>query len=513
MIFCYAICMKRLLFSLATSIRRAISNDPEWRRFVGTHPAPFAFLKNRLNPNTFFGRPFTLVIIAWSALLYLFCGVLLDVVRSNPIVAMDLRVDVLLATFRHPQTAAFFLWVTMLGQGVTVTAITIVACVLLYIWHKRPYIPGIILAVAGSGLTTYVVKILVHRARPSDIIPFFTESSFSFPSGHATSSAALYGFLLYLFVLTQRPKKEKWLMFLLSVFLIASIGFSRLYLGVHFFSDVWGGYLIGATWLVVGIGVTEWLKGKKWLVRAPTLFSPRFRKSLSVGLLLTLALFYVVLGMRYHPPAPHTPAVTLVSIGVAPTDIIPAFGTYTLPKYTEDIFGNPAEPVNLIIIARNGDELTTAFTEAGWEKADPVSIDSLLRALKALLTNGAYGGDPVTPAFWHAQVNDFGFEKSTGTNGIHSRHHLRLWKTSLQTLDGKSIYVGDSSYDIGIKWGITHKIAPDVDTERELVVSDLQQSPMVASHLKVHLVDPVLGKNFTGDQFFTDGNAYIITLK
>lgn len=505
--------MKRLISSLASSMRRAISKDPEWRAFVNKHPKPFVFIKNRLNPHTFFGRPLTLTILALVGILYFFSGVLWDVVRSNPTVAADLRIDVLLATFRHPLTAAFFLWVALLGENVTVVAITIVACIFLYIWHKRPYIPGIVLATAGSGLMTYVVKILVHRARPSGIIPFFTETSFSFPSGHATSAVALYGFLVYFFLHTHRPKKEKWFTLFLSLLTIASIGFSRLYLGVHFFSDVWGGYLIGAFWLVVGIGITEWLKEKEWLESAPTPFSSRFRKSLSAGLILSLALFYVVFGLRYHPPTPATPTPTLFSIGQSPADVIPAFGTYALPKYTEDIFGNPAEPVNLIFIARDGDELTAAFADAGWEKADPASIDSLLHALKALLTNGAYGGDPVTPAFWHAQVNDFGFEKATGTKGIRSRHHLRLWKTPLQTADGKAVYVGDSSYDIGIKWGITHKIAPDVDTERELILTDLQRSSIVVSHMKVHLVNPIIGENFTGDQFFTDGNAYIITLK
>jgi hypothetical protein len=65
----------------------------------------------------------------------------------------------------------------------------------------------------------------------------------------------------------------------------------------------------------------------------------------------------------------------------------------------------------------------------------------------------------------------------------------------------------------GFRWGIIPKIAPDLDAEREMLYQDLNSEQKIESHLKVKLVDPLIGKNFIGDQFFTDGMAYIISVQ
>ena len=65
----------------------------------------------------------------------------------------------------------------------------------------------------------------------------------------------------------------------------------------------------------------------------------------------------------------------------------------------------------------------------------------------------------------------------------------------------------------GFKWGVVPKIAPDLDTEREQLYLDLNRTGKIESHLKAQLVKPLIGKNFMGDQFFTDGKAHIITVQ
>ena len=65
----------------------------------------------------------------------------------------------------------------------------------------------------------------------------------------------------------------------------------------------------------------------------------------------------------------------------------------------------------------------------------------------------------------------------------------------------------------GFKWSIIPKINPDIDAERESLYQDLNRAGKIESHLKVQLVKSMIGKNFIGDQFFTDGKAYIISLK
>jgi len=65
----------------------------------------------------------------------------------------------------------------------------------------------------------------------------------------------------------------------------------------------------------------------------------------------------------------------------------------------------------------------------------------------------------------------------------------------------------------GLKWGIIPKIAPDLDAEREMLYQDLNRSGKIESHLKTQLVKPLIGKNFIGDEFFTDGKVYIISVQ
>ena len=91
----------------------------------------------------------------------------------------------------------------------------------------------------------------------------YLEKSFSFPSGHATIAVAFYGFIIYFLIKNVKSWNRKINIFFTGFILIILIGFSRLYLGVHFVSDVWAGYLIGAIWLIIGIGFTEFYLLKK----------------------------------------------------------------------------------------------------------------------------------------------------------------------------------------------------------------------------------------------------------
>ena len=79
--------------------------------------------------------------------------------------------------------------------------------------------------------------------------------------------------------------------------------------------------------------------------------------------------------------------------------------------------------------------------------------------------------------------------------------------------NGTTIYVGMVNANDGFKWGIIPKITSDLDTERELLYQAINATGKIESHLKVQLVKPLIGRNFMGDQFFTDGKAYILLVK
>jgi len=178
----------------------------------------------------------------------------------NVISTADLWLENMLLGVRTPFFLHLFNWITLLGNTITVLAVTgiVVLFLLLYKKSYRAYAVGLAAAVIGAGITSYMVKIIVERARPGGLIPSVIDTSFSFPSGHATLAMALYGFLTYL--LCKAYPKHTAFITALAVLFILAIGFSRLYLGVHFPSDIIAGYLLGVIWLLIGIKIASRLK-------------------------------------------------------------------------------------------------------------------------------------------------------------------------------------------------------------------------------------------------------------
>jgi membrane-associated phospholipid phosphatase len=100
-----------------------------------------------------------------------------------------------------------------------------------------------------------ILKLVFHRPRPE--LAYVHLDTYSFPSGHGAGSAAVYALVLYLLARHARPR---WQMFAAAgyVVLVASIGFSRLYLEVHYLSDVLAGVSLGAAWASAWLFVYEW---------------------------------------------------------------------------------------------------------------------------------------------------------------------------------------------------------------------------------------------------------------
>jgi undecaprenyl-diphosphatase len=127
--------------------------------------------------------------------------------------------------------------------------------VLCYFYFKEEtsFSYSLILTIAGTEITLELMKLLVNRPRPSANIAYYTEKSSSFPSGHSATAVALFGFVAYYFISKITSKNNKVFAIIASALLVVLIGFSRLYLGVHFLSDVIGGFSMGGLWLLLGI--------------------------------------------------------------------------------------------------------------------------------------------------------------------------------------------------------------------------------------------------------------------
>ena len=135
--------------------------------------------------------------------------------------------------------------------------ILIVLALMLFIYIKNKKIGvSIISNLAIITLLNQLLKRIVHRPRPTEF-RIVEESGYSFPSGHSMVSMAFYGYLIYLIYKYVKNKYLKWISIILLSILICSIGISRIYLGVHYTSDVLGGFFISISYLIIYISAVN----------------------------------------------------------------------------------------------------------------------------------------------------------------------------------------------------------------------------------------------------------------
>ncbi len=491
------------IVSISLSIKKAIVNNEYVKKFIINHPHFSKFIKDRLNREKFSGLTFTILSLTFLYALSLLLGVSEDIFTSNTVVNTDMRILNLLRIFRNANLTKFFLLVTLLGKWQIILIFLLSVSFLLWIWNKKEYIYLLLISTLGSGLTTLIGKYIFHRARP--MLPVYTEHSFSFPSGHATIAMSFYGFLAFILIHNVKKWKTKVNIFFAGILIILLIGFSRLYLGVHFASDVWAGYLVGLLWIIISLGILYW----KYPLKEKNIDFKKPKKYIAPTVVILIsALFYIGFAINYHPQK-CKPQISEKDITIQSLDDI---FSNKKSKYTETIFGRSQEPISFIIFAKNDNEFIKLFTNSGWFLSDKIDKSSIIKLAKAAISDKPYPRAPMVPSFWNNQVHTFGFEKPTKSNNIYKRHHARFWRTNYITQDNRRVYIGTASLDQGIKWWLVHRINPDIDTEREFLFNDLKKSNMITCFEKEKFVKPILGKNFCGDSFFTDGKIYKITL-
>ena len=175
----------------------------------------------------------------------------------NFISAFDLHFEQALYAIRDPSLVKFFTWVSALGSHYAIFGLTFVVAIALAYRNRWLLAPGLFASVFGSAIVAYVLKEMIQRPRPPDFLQAYTATTFySFPSIHATLSVAFYVFILWLIYGTLSPTR-KYLTITATAILIIAIGFSRLYLGVHYLSDVLAGYLIGGLFVWLGVLVSR----------------------------------------------------------------------------------------------------------------------------------------------------------------------------------------------------------------------------------------------------------------
>lgn len=212
-------------------------------------PRPWRSRFARLHPKAYLGLHALGGGLATIALTWLFLAIADEIPEQSYLVGLDKLVGSFVETHGTEWGERIFHVVSYLGAPVPGA---LVAGVLAWLgwrrdWHRTI---AVVLATGGGLVLSNVLKLVFHRGRPETAAEFITRTTWSFPSGHAMNSMITYGFLTVLLLDHVAERQKRTAVVIGAVILIGAIGFSRVYLGVHYMSDVAGGWLAGGAWLI-----------------------------------------------------------------------------------------------------------------------------------------------------------------------------------------------------------------------------------------------------------------------
>ena len=184
-------------------------------------------------------------------------------------------------------------------------------------------------------------------------------------------------------------------------------------------------------------------------------------------------------------------------------------GLINLPNVTHNKIGLPGDPLNLALVGTE-EQLVRAMRSAGWYPADKVTLVSSVRIVADTLDRHPYVDAPVSPLFLWGRIQDLAFEQPIGHDPSR-RHHVRFWKSPLPDDSARPLWNGAATLDTSVGLShkteqVTHHIGPDIDAERDKILSDLQAAAWLeSSDLIAGYHAMLVGKNGGGDFYRTDG--------
>lgn len=221
----------------------------------------WTFLRDRFTRDGRYGRAFTLAVLTVAAGAWVFAEIVDNVTEREELYHVDQQARGLFEQILTPEVARYVVHLT--NTGGFVGTLVLVGIVALVLGMRRRWWAALELAVttALGALVVLSLKAIFARARPD--AGFVAETGFSYPSGHAFMAVVFYGYLAFLAWQTT----DSWLWRLLAVtgslVMIVLMGTSRLYLGVHWLTDVLGGYVAGLAWLSASLLVLRWVEHRR----------------------------------------------------------------------------------------------------------------------------------------------------------------------------------------------------------------------------------------------------------
>ena len=218
--------------------------------------------------------------------------------------------------------------------------------------------------------------------------------------------------------------------------------------------------------------------------------------------------------------SPGLSTATAIAVGGPPETPVPMITPALLskiPRRISDKQGNPGDMVNVFVIGSQA-QLEKVFSAAGWVNVDSSVENSVMNAVMDSFEKKDYLTMPMSTLYLFDRPQDYGFAHAEPVRVAMSRNHLRAWK-SPYLVDGRSLWCIAATHDIGFERdqrnnGLTHKIDPSIDGEREYVNDTLSETGLVVQRSHVMPSDPLLtAKTATGGEFHSDGRILVLVLK
>jgi len=174
------------------------------------------------------------------------------VLRWSGIAHVDARVNALFEPFRTPWLLEIFVQVTSMGTIFSMSVIVVIVSSLLWSMGRLAMLVPLWSSFLGAEVTTWAIKYGIDRVRP-DFLQGITESNPSFPSGHATATTVVIGFIGFIIARELPTRSLRIEVGFWSAMVIIAVCLSRLFLSLHYLSDVLCGFLVGSFWLLIGV--------------------------------------------------------------------------------------------------------------------------------------------------------------------------------------------------------------------------------------------------------------------
>ena len=220
------------------------------------------------------------------------------------------------------------------------------------------------------------------------------------------------------------------------------------------------------------------------------------------GLVAVVVLFASLAAVHAEPPA-QPPSERI--------DGHPALARS--PRHTTTAQGRQGDAINVAFIGTE-EELHRMFAAAGWYAADPITLETSIRIAADVVVHKPYAHAPVSNLYVWERKQDAAFEQPVG-DSPKQRHHVRFWCSREVDRQGEPLWLGAATYDERVELsratgGVTHKIGPEIDRERNKLVNDTARAGVLDGY---YWVDPFhkdrQGRNGGGDPYFTDGRLAV----